>query len=199
MGDARAGYKRGLKSQAMNIHQLSVIYLDEQDRILVRFNTSEGDELRLWLTRRMVARIFEPLNDAVGHLEARKTQLPDSSAITRRMLADLRRAEVLTQSDFSTPYKSRSAKLPLGTKPMLVTQLSMSVQDNRQLKIAFEERLPQHSEVRGVQVEMESQMVHGFMHLLESAVSKAQWDIAGTTHDAVSANADEHERPKYLQ
>ena len=36
----------------MNIHQLSVTYLPEQDRILARVNTTAGEEMRLWLTRR---------------------------------------------------------------------------------------------------------------------------------------------------
>jgi hypothetical protein len=184
----------------MNIHQLSVIYVEEQDRILVRFNTSAGEELRLWLTRRMLMRVYEPMQEAVGHLEARKTQLSDGSAANRRMLAELKRAEVLEKSDFSTPYKQQSNELPLGTLPVLVTQMSMSVLDNRQLKIAFEERLPEQEQVRAFEVSMESAMLHGFMHLLESAMAKAQWDgaprHAGENH---SDEAADEARPKYLQ
>lgn len=186
----------------MNIHQLSVIYVEEQDRILVRLNTGEGEELRLWLTRRMLARVHEPLQDAVGHLEERKTPMSDSSAVNRRMLAELKRAEVLEKSDFSTPYKSAPSEFPLGTQPLLVTQMSMSVQDNRQLQIAFEERLPQQAEVRGFQVAMESAMLHGFMHLLESAIAKAQWDLGGSSAQTQEGSSDDsarEARPKYLQ
>ncbi len=186
----------------MNIHQVSVIYVEEQDRILVRFNTVEGEELRLWLTRRMLGRVLEPLHDAVGHLEARKTQLPDSSPEARRMLADLKRAEVVKQADFSTPYKAAADKLPLGSKPLVVTQMSMTVKDPHQLHIGFEERLPQQQEVRGFQVALESPMLHGFMHLLEAALDKAQWHIASTSHSAVTAGGDDgadEVRPKYLQ
>jgi hypothetical protein len=196
------GAPYAIKSNVMNIHQLSIIYVEEQDRILVRFNTSEGEELRLWLTRRMLARVFEPLQDAVGHLEARKTPLTDGSASSRRMLADLKRAEVLEKSDFSTPYKSQSSDFPLGTQPLVVTQMSMSVQDSRQLQISFEERLAQHEAARSFQVSMESPMLHGFMHLLESALGKAQWDLAGVLHHGTETNAEETgepARPKYLQ
>ena len=184
----------------MNIHQLSVIYVDEQDRILVRFNTSEGDELRLWLTRRMVSRVWEPLRNAVAQLEARKTPLSDSSEVTRRMLTDLRRAEVLQQSDFATPFKDESSKLPLGAEPLVVTQMNMSLQDQRHLQIGFEERLPQQPEPRGVQVAMESAMLHGFVHLLETAIGKSQWDFP---HIAQNTGAIEEGRedagPRYLQ
>ena len=186
----------------MNIHQLSVIYLDEQDRILVRFNTTAGEELRLWLTRRMLARSLEPLQDSLGHLEARKTRLGDSDPATRRMLADLKRAEVVQKSDFATPYKAKAEKLPLGSKPLVVTQMSLTVQDDRQIQIAFEERLPQQGEPRGFQVAMDSPMLHGFMHLLETALAKAQWNLGAQAQGTPPAGADEGREappPKYLQ
>ncbi|MEI8325402.1 MAG: hypothetical protein WCH44_08560 [Betaproteobacteria bacterium] len=186
----------------MNIHQLSVIYMDEQDRILLRLNTTGGDELRLWLTRRMLARVMEPMQDAVGHLEARKTPLCDGSPASRRMLADLRRAEAMQHSDFSTPYQGQPVALPLGTQPLLVTQMTMTVKDDRQLQITFEERLSPPQEVRSFQIAMESGMLHGFMHLLEAAVAMAQWNLSRIGHGrgvpgGEDASADP--QPRYLQ
>ena len=187
----------------MNIHQLSVAYVDEQDRILVRFNTRAGEELRLWLTRRMVSRVWSPLQESVGHLESRKTPLSDRSEASRRLLTDLRRAEVLQQSDFATPFKDESAKLPLGSEPLVVTQMNLSVQDPRHLQIGFEERLPQQQEARGFKVAMESAMLHGFVHLLEAALTKSQWSLAGAAQeDSHSGSVDEgngEARPRYLQ
>lgn len=187
----------------MNIHQLSIIYVDEQDRILVRFSTSDGEELRLWLTRRMVSRVLAPLQDAVAQLEARKVPLPDDSAHTRHMLAELKRAEAMEKADFSTPYQSRADKLPLGARPLVVTQLRMTVPSDGQLHMGFEEKLASRSEVRGFHVAMESAMMHGFMHLLEAALSNAQWDLATPTVSSVSSAGgdDTHDavRPKYLQ
>ncbi len=167
----------------MDIRQLSVTYVDEHDRILVRFNTSAEEELRLWLTRRMLSRVWEPLQESVGHLESRKTPLSDRSEASRRMLTDLRRAEVLEQSDFATPFKDESAKLPLGSEPLVVTQMNLSVQDQGQLQIGFEERLPQQQEPRGFQVAMESAMLHGLVHLLQAALVKAQWNLSGAAQD----------------
>ena len=46
----------------MNIHQLSVRYLPEQNRILLSVNTTDGQELDLWLTRRMVLAMSPQLN-----------------------------------------------------------------------------------------------------------------------------------------
>ena len=38
----------------MRLHQLKVDYDAEQDRLLMQVATSEGVEVRLWLTRRFV-------------------------------------------------------------------------------------------------------------------------------------------------
>lgn len=184
----------------MNLHQLSVIYVDEQDRLLVRFNTTEGDELRLWLTRRMVLRVLEPLQDAVARLEARKVPLHEDSPEARRTLAQLKRAEAVQQSDFSTPYRASDEKLPLGSLPLLVTQLRMTVSQDTQLHVGFEEKLADQPQGRGFQVAMETPMVHGLIHLLEQAIAKAQWDLGGASYAVSSTDESREEpRPKYLQ
>ena len=56
----------------MNIHQLSVIYVDEQDRILVRVNTLQGQELRFWFTRRLTLGLMPLLDRAVTDHVARQ-------------------------------------------------------------------------------------------------------------------------------
>ena len=40
-------------TQRMNIHQLSLLHDPIQDRILLRISTTEREEIRLWLTRRL--------------------------------------------------------------------------------------------------------------------------------------------------
>ena len=46
----------------MQIHQMSVTYLPEQDRILMRINTTEGEEMRMWLTRRLMVGLWPLLS-----------------------------------------------------------------------------------------------------------------------------------------
>jgi hypothetical protein len=59
----------------MNIHQLSVNYLQEQDRILARINTTDGAELRLWLTRRLTMGLMPLLNKIVTEQVAKQEAL----------------------------------------------------------------------------------------------------------------------------
>ena len=49
----------------MDIRQVSVTYREEQDRILVRINTAQAEELRLWFTRRLVLGLWPALSRAI--------------------------------------------------------------------------------------------------------------------------------------
>ena len=84
-----------------------------------------------------------------------------------------------------------------------MTQMNLSVQDPRHLQIGFEERLPQQQEARGFKVAMESAMLHGFVHLLEAALMKSQWNLPSAaqdgTHSTTPDDGNGEARSRYLQ
>jgi len=75
----------------MDIHQLSVSYAREHDRILVRINTTAGEELRLWLTQRLLRSLLPHLGKAAADLEASRTALADNSEQSKQLLAELKK------------------------------------------------------------------------------------------------------------
>src|SRR4051812_10274380 len=111
----------------MRIRQLSVTYLAEQDRILVRLNTAASEEMRLWLTRRLMLGLWPLLTRLLtAHLlklEAAGTSLETADEDLRKMLADFRKEQFLQEADFDTPYQENQAVLPLGEDPLLVTDV----------------------------------------------------------------------------
>jgi hypothetical protein len=201
----------------VNIHQLSVNYIQEHDRILVRINTTASEELRLWFTRRLTLGLKPMLGKIVAEWVA-KQEAVKSPAIsptaaadmqTQQMLAEFKREESIQQSDFKTPYKPPAA-LPLGPEPLLVTEISVTPLPNGQLQISFNEKLPQDNgqpspNPRGFRVALEQKLVHGFVHLLDKALQISQWS-AHDAHAAVSVSSEvpgqnnpgNDERPKYL-
>lgn len=181
----------------MNIHQLSVNYIQEHDRILVRINTTANEELRLWFTRRLSLGLMPMLQKQVAEWVAKqetmKSPLTMSAATadaqTQAMLADFKREESLQKSDFQTPYKAPNA-LPLGAEPLLVTEISVTPLPSGQLQMAFNEKLPldngqPHPNPRGFRVALEQKLVHGFVHLLDKALGVSQW--AGASSAATLA------------
>jgi hypothetical protein len=192
----------------MNIHQLSVNYINEQDRILVRINTTAEEELRLWLTRRLALGLMPLLNRIVPeHVVKQETvKTPGiSSAVAdpekKKMLAEFKKEETLQKADFKTPYRDQAAALPLGAEPLLVTEVNVTPLPTGQLQMSFQEKLPGVAHPRGFQMALESQLTQGLLHLLEKALVVSQWrEVAVPALQAPVATPDEPppEKPKYL-
>ena len=192
----------------MNIHQLSVTYSSEQDRILLRVNTTAGEELRLWFTRRLTLGLWPLLNKVVAEHVARQEAVksPGAAAVasaddeTKKMLAEFKKEETLQQADFKTPYKEKPAVLPLGAEPLLVTEINVSPLPTGQLQLGFSEKLPGVPNARGFQMALEPQMTHGFVHLLDKALVTAQWQVVAAPAPAASEDPSPvaSDKPKYL-
>lgn len=194
------------KIGAMNIHQLSVRYLEAQDRILVRVNTREGTEMGLWLTRRLTLALWPALNRAVVEHASRQedagAMLRDD--ISKKILSEFQREAVLQDADFTTPYQDAAlpSTWPLGTQPLLVTEVRITPEPNGPLKISFSEQLPDQETPHGFQIELLSPLAHGLLQLLERALNLSAWgqghDLAGSAQNQANDIPGLADRPKYL-
>ncbi|WBY01713.1 hypothetical protein PE066_20035 [Ramlibacter tataouinensis] len=192
----------------MQIHQLSVTYQAEQDRILLRVNSTGGEEMRMWLTRRLMHGLW-PLLGRLHTDQVIKTE-PSASAVEggdeelKRMFAEFRKEEFLQKADFETPYQDKH-KLPLGSEPLLVTDVDATPLADARLRLAFNERasVSGAAKARGFQMELDPKLMQGLMHLLEQSLARSQWRDPFTT-PALPAPADAAEpglageRPRYL-
>jgi hypothetical protein len=162
----------------MKIHQLQASYLVEHDRILVRLNTHAGEELRLWLTRRMVRNLFPHMLQASNELAASSALPASHDGAGHPALAEFKKQETLQRSDFNTPFNATAAVLPIGSEPLLATTVHVSPTGQGSLRIGFEEKLPGAAQTRGFEVSLGPGLLPGFMHLLELALKQADWGIA---------------------
>jgi hypothetical protein len=191
----------------MKIHQLSVTYLAEQDRILVRVNTASAEEMRLWLTRRLLLGLWPLLSKLMTRhllkLEAAGTSLDTADEDLKKMLADFRKEEFLRDADFDTPYQENQSTLPLGDEPLLVTDVDAAPLPNGRLRLSFNERPPGTDKPRSFHMEMEPKLMQGLMHLLDQALGRSQWrEPFGAPQAVEDAIADDDHpaprKPRYL-
>lgn len=199
----------------MDIRQFSVLYVTDQDRILVRVNTSEGDEVQMWLTRLMTLRLWPLINRIViDHFaipaDAQTDGFVDLAAMgrsSREMLANMRRQEVVEKADFSTPYRADTSNRPLGETPLLVTEVNLTPKPDGQLQMHFKERLKEPPSNRGFQLDMPADMVFGVIQLLSMALDQSHWQVGAPLAVAPKPDtnpADEFDlsadatRPTYL-
>jgi hypothetical protein len=193
----------------MQIHQLSVTYQAEQDRVLLRVNSTSGEEMRLWLTRRLMLGLWPLLTrlqtDQVLKMESAGAEIQRADEELRTMLAEFRKEELLQRADFQTPYEDKP-NLPLGAEPLLVTDVDASPLPNGRLRLGFNERAAAGAgagaKPRGFQVELDPKLTQGLMHLLDQALTQSGWREGFARPAAPQTEAEAAEsgesRPRYL-
>jgi hypothetical protein len=191
----------------MQIHQMSVTYLPEQDRILMRINTTEGEEMRMWLTRRLMVGLWPLLSKLLTEhllkLESAGASLAGANPELKKMLAEFRKEEFLQHADFDTPYQEGQGRLPLGEEPLLVTDVDAAPLANGPLRLNFNERAPSSGDTkpRSFQMEMQPKLMQGLMHLLDQALLQSGWReafVQPAGAEPAVEDGDDGSKPRYL-
>ena len=192
----------------MNVHQLSIAYVPEQDRVLVRVNTRVGKELQFWLTRRLTLGL-SPLMDKVvtdhlaGHDGFATSHLAAMDDISKKAVVRFQCSETLKNADFATPYKASGAGMPLFDHPLLVTEVHVASLNNGQLRLTCTEKLSlaPAAAPRSFQMALSQELTYACVHLLERAVMQSQW-LVPTGNAAAPAVAQDFatgpDKPGYL-
>lgn len=159
----------------MSIHQLSVSHDERQDRLLWRLNTLEGQEFQFWLTRRMLARLWPALNQALLKLHASAPGLAASDTIALQMLRDFKRDNLMASADFKTPFASGAKEKPLGQEPLLVTDAHLSLDAKGGMGVLLEQRWG--NQCKSCQLNLSVDLVEGLLLLTQQALQSADWGL----------------------
>lgn len=169
----------------MIIRQLQLAYSAEHDRMLIRINSADGQEVRCWLTRRMVSRLLPSIRTVMKTMINSDRPLAEPA---RDALLDMNREAALQKADFATPFADKPQGLPLGAEPLLVTQIEMlplSQSATGELLVKFST-----STGFGFEIRMAESLQHGFQELLRKTLAQTDWglELAGES-SAVAAPA----------
>lgn len=169
----------------MNVHQLAVIYQPEQDRILVRVNTTQAEEFRFWMTRRLTLQLWPVMQevsqrrmlaaDVTLHPCAGQDPMLNDDALA--MLAEFKKEQMLKEADFNTPFKPPTL-WPMGEVPLLLTTVEIKALPNLDCCLSLREEQPGSQKTRGLELKLVPELMQGFMHLLEAALLASEWRAA---------------------
>lgn len=156
----------------MQIKQLQLAYAPEHDRMLLRINSTDNQEVRCWLTRRMVQMLVPSLDDMMQKLLAIDRPLND---VGRKALLEMSREVSLYSADFKTPFQDKGTSTPLGAEPLLITQIELRPSGEGYatellLKLCT-------SNGKGFEMKMAEQLQHGFADLLIKTCEQAEWGL----------------------
>ncbi len=151
------------------LKQLQVRFEAEQDRLRLRIRTSDDAVLQAWLTRRLVARLWPHLEQA---LAANADVSAQDSDEARRAVKDFQREGALQKSDFSKPFEEGTNLL--GDEPLLVAKATLG-RDEDHPGVHVLRLEPKDG--RGLNLRLPEAILHTLCELIRRAVAKADWGI----------------------
>jgi hypothetical protein len=154
---------------AVRIRQLNIAYVPVQDRLLLRVNTTENSEYRLWFTRHFI-RVLWP--EVIKILTADPQVQVQGDKQKKQAVLSFKHEKALSQSNFSRKYDENVEDRPLGTSPLLVSVMRIKATDSAATVLAF-----QNPQGRGVELFMDQDLLHSFCKLLCDTVEKANWEL----------------------
>ena len=170
----------GAKPEQDKLHQINLGFSPEEDRLLLRINTTGKTEYRLWLTRRYVKLLWKLLTKSVESLPDIKAQ---SAPETRAAVKSFQRQEARRAADYSKNYEDGEAKRPLGEGAVLLVGVRAGPEKNgTQLTL-------QTKDGRAINLSLERKLLYSLLDLLISSTKQAVWDLDLKAEDAAAAAA----------
>jgi hypothetical protein len=174
MGEARIISRRQASTiPFVDIHQIEVRYLPEADRMLMQVRTRAGEVVSIWFTRRLMLRLWKPLQELAGRLAVARTT-PDAVAVpeAREMLSQAARQRVLEDTDFETPFDRTPAGHPLGAEPLLASQVELAPTPQQGMTFKIQEHRGRH-----LSMTLTASLTNAVTQLFERALAASEWSV----------------------
>jgi hypothetical protein len=161
----------------MDLHQIQVTYQPEDDRILLRVSCRADDgaleEIRAWLTRRVVKSLWTGLLRSLDSwVKLTKPQAAHASTEILSMEYQASVSEIKASGNFDKPFESEVDRYPFGDTPLLVTGVQFHLDAAEAIRASFS-----RSEQEGFEVHFSQKAMHGFSKLLQEAAENADWEL----------------------
>jgi hypothetical protein len=143
----------------MQIRQLQIANDHLQDRLVLRVATQADEEYRIWLTRRFLRELWPHLAALLGKLT---TPAP--------AMAEM---EVAEQASFEQPFSDDNATYPLGSSPLLTSEIKFDPLSDGNYSLTFRE-----GRERSFQLGLTPDLLQALCAMLRAGAEQAQWNLA---------------------
>lgn len=150
------------------IQQLQMSYSAEEDRVLLRINTTDQEEFRFWLTRRYCQLIIQALN---AHRSADPDVSAQATPVARQAVEEFKQEAAISQGNFDQAFQEASS-FPFGEAPALAQKLKYKV-DSGLLALTIEP-----GSGNGITIKLDSKLNYNVAKLLQGAISAGEWPLA---------------------
>ena len=141
-------------------------------------NADDGQQFAVWFTRRLCARLWPHLTSvvtrfAVAHEVAQTAPNAHLMPEAREMLAQSARERVLRNADFKTPFQDQASAHPLGSEPLLATEVQLTPLPDGHLRLVIVDITK-----RNVQMQLTETLATAVNELMREALRQADWGFA---------------------
>ena len=171
------------------LHQLTMTYSPEQDRVMLRIGTKENTEYQLWMTRRFVRIMWRALiqtierdpnlakdwvpEDRVPKDRASKDQVPkDNIPEVKDAIMAMQHQESVQNSDFSQKHAKGNVNLMANTGALLVIGGQVKPVNEDRTRINFKTE-----KGTGIEFFLNKKLLHALCHMIIKSAQRAQWDL----------------------
>ncbi len=151
------------------LHQMTVAYTPEHDRLLLRVNTKELVEFRLWLTRLLVKKLWESL---VKRFEAAPQVAVQAAPGAKEAVMSMRHEKALQSSDFTKKHEPPAKEPEPKEEPLLVTGFECRPVSETVLRLTLRTQ-----KGTNVNLNLNDDLLHALCHLIRNASQQADWAL----------------------
>ncbi|RUA05091.1 MAG: hypothetical protein DSY43_05395 [Gammaproteobacteria bacterium] len=168
----------------MNIHQIQMSYSSQEDRLVMSVNSAENEEIRLFLTRRIVTSFLDILNQTINHSLLNKPELSDikksackpdkeltPQQMQQQMAHQAKHQHIVDKSDYATPFNAGN-KFPTGEAPILVVKITINLHQNNNVSLIFVS-----TDGEDINLNLSPQLLHNILDLLAKVLPSTEWNI----------------------
>jgi hypothetical protein len=170
------------------LHQITLTYSAEQDRIMLRISTKQQNEYQLWLTRRFVRAMWDGLLKAIEHDPTLTQGLMPK---VKKAIMAMEHQKSIQDSDFSQKHATDNVnltpKIAQGSTPKLYKGLDRIPPDVEALLVTGAQVKPVNENLTRIKLKTEintaiefslnKKLLHALCHMLVSSTQKAGWGL----------------------
>lgn len=154
----------------MNIQKINGAYVADEDRIMLRISTANGEELRFWITRRSCLTFLAETRDFVVKSIEKVDKKPQNVA---KVIDEFHQDQLAETLDYAVPFEPQN-KLPLGHEPILIKTLKLQMESEMpDTPITLQFGL---SAGKWLQTSLIPKQLNAIRLLIKELVGKAQWE-----------------------
>ncbi len=143
------------------LHQINIAYIDKEDRLLMRSTTQNGDEYRVWFTRRYAGLLMDILDKSINEFGGMTT------LSSRLQTSDMIKGGALEKS-----FEESAKNYPLGEKGILGFGITTNMTEDKILNLQL---LPENGQ--GITLNLNDALLYIFHNLLSQGLVVANWNM----------------------